>query len=229
MRYICGVFSRGKKDTEKLFKELNIGQGALFFQPFWIQHADGHADGGAQAREREAVAARFEMGAPKNVKLVGVYPAYLVVRGPSQDVSVPHITQQPNWLDLLFPHGSGIKKGLGRLVDVPRLPQVQSQFDLQDSLPMRQKPTPHPALEEGSSPVSSLVGACSPIKGVPEEKYRLEGLGSSKDDGQARTLKSAGVGLRLPIGWPQSRLDVELLPWPTCGPRYVGVPDRLHG
>ena len=51
VRYICGVFSRGKKDTEKLFKELNIGQGALFFQPFWTKHADGDADGGAQERE----------------------------------------------------------------------------------------------------------------------------------------------------------------------------------
>ena len=62
VRYICGVFSRGKKDTENLLKELNIGQGALFFQPFWTQHPDGVADGGAQQRERAAVAARFEMG-----------------------------------------------------------------------------------------------------------------------------------------------------------------------
>ena len=92
VRYMCGVFSRGKKDTEKLFRELNIGHGALFIQPFWTQHADGHADGGAQAREREAVAARFENGVADNVRRVGVYPAYLVVRGPSQYVSVPHIT-----------------------------------------------------------------------------------------------------------------------------------------
>jgi len=140
VRYICGVFSRGKKDTEKLFKELNIGQGALFFQSFWTQHADGDADGGAQQRERAAVAARFEMEVTENVRRVGVYPAYFVVRGLSQDVSVPHITQQPNWPDLLFPHGSGIKNGLGRLVDVPRLPQDHSQVDLQDPLPSRQNP-----------------------------------------------------------------------------------------
>ncbi len=132
VRYICGVFSRVKKDTEKLLKELNIGQGALFFQPFWTEHAEGDADGCAQERERDAVAARFEMGVPENVRRVGVYPAYLVVRGPSQDVSVTHITQQPNWPDLLFPHGSGIKNGLGRLVDVPQLPQGHSQVDLQD-------------------------------------------------------------------------------------------------
>ena len=142
MRYICGVFSRGKKDTEKLFKELNIGQGALFFQPFWAQHADGDADGGAQQRERAAVAARFEMGVPKNVKHVAVYPAYVVVRGPSQSVSVPHITYQPYWPDDLFPHGSGIEKGLGRLVDVPWLRQEKIEGDLQDVIPLKQKRAP---------------------------------------------------------------------------------------
>ena len=41
--------------------------------------------------------------------------------------------------------------------------------------------------------VSSLAGACSPIKGLPKDKSQ-EGLGPSKDDGQARSLKSAGVG-----------------------------------
>ena len=49
VRYICGVFSRGKKDTEKFFKELNIGQGALFFQPFWTEDADGDAAGSIDA------------------------------------------------------------------------------------------------------------------------------------------------------------------------------------
>ena len=44
-----------------------------------------------------------------------------------------------------------------------------------------------------NSLASSLAGACSPIKGLPEDKSQ-EGLGPSKDDGQARTLKSAGVG-----------------------------------
>ena len=73
--YICGVFSRGKEDTEKLFKDLNIGQGALFFQPFWTKHVDGDAVGGAQTRERGAVAARFEMGVAEKVRRVGVYPA----------------------------------------------------------------------------------------------------------------------------------------------------------
>ena len=86
----------------------------MFFQPLWTEHADGDADGSSDASRltdqiMDAVAARFEMGVPKNVKLVAVYPAYVVVRGPSQDVSVPHIIHQPNWLDVLFPHGSSIR------------------------------------------------------------------------------------------------------------------------
>ena len=40
VRYICGVVSRGKEDTGKLFKDLNLCQGALFFQPFWPESAD---------------------------------------------------------------------------------------------------------------------------------------------------------------------------------------------
>ena len=75
VRYICGVFSREKEDTEKLLEDLNIGQGDLLFQPFWTKHAEGDADGGAEERERAAVAARFEMGVPQNVRRVGVYPA----------------------------------------------------------------------------------------------------------------------------------------------------------
>ena len=144
MRYICGVFSRGKEDTEKLFQDLKFCQGALFFQPFWTKKADGDADGSSGASRltdevMAAVATRFAMGVPKNVKDVAVYPAYVVVRGPSQSVSVPHIIYQPNWPDDLFPHGSGIEKGLGRLVDVPRLPQENNNVDLQDSLPLRQR------------------------------------------------------------------------------------------
>ena len=131
VRYICGVFSRGKEDTEQLFNYLKSCQGALFFQPFWIDEADGDADGSSGASRltdeiMDAVASRFEMGVPNNVKLVAVYPAYVVVRGPSQDVSVPAISVQPSWPNGLFPHGSGIEKGLGRLVDVPQLRQEKS-------------------------------------------------------------------------------------------------------
>ena len=164
VRYICGVFSRGKKDTEKLFKELNIGQGALFFQPFWIHHAEGDADGGAEERERAAVAARFEMAVTDNVRRVRVYPAYFVVRGPLQNVFMPHIAQQPYWLDLLFPHGSGIKKGLGRLVDVPRLPLEKSKVDLQDSLPLRQKVAPLNLWRKGVHQLLLWLGHARPSK-----------------------------------------------------------------
>ena len=70
VRYICGVFSRVKEDTEKLFKDLNLCEGALFFQPFWTEAADGDADGSSGASRltdeiMDAVAARFEMGGPR--------------------------------------------------------------------------------------------------------------------------------------------------------------------
>ena len=164
VRYICGVFSRVKKDTEKLFNELNIGQGDLFFQPCRTHHAEGDADGGAEERERHAVAARFEMEVPKNVRRVRVYPAYVVVRCPLQNASVPHIAEHPYWPDLLFPHGSGIKKGLGRLVDVPRLPQGQSPVDLQGSLPMRQEPTPIQHWRMGVHQLLLWLGHARPSK-----------------------------------------------------------------
>ena len=93
VRYICGVFSRGKKDTEKLLEDLNIGQGALLFQPFWCTHAEDDAEGGAE--ETAAVAARFEMAVTDNLRCVRVCPAYFVVRGPLQNVSVPHIAEHP--------------------------------------------------------------------------------------------------------------------------------------
>ena len=165
--YICGVFSRGKEDTEKLFKDLNLCEGDLFFQPFWTEDVDGDADGSSDASRltdeiMDAVAARFEMGVPKNVKLVAVYPAYVVVRGPSQDVSVPLIMNQHSWPNDLFPHGSGIEKGLGRLVDVPRLPQEESEVDLQDSLPLRQKKAPLHHWRKGVHQLLLWLGSSRP-------------------------------------------------------------------
>lgn len=167
VRYICGVFSRGKEDTEKLFKDLKLCQGAFFFQPFWIEEADGDADGSSGASRltdeiMDAVASRFEMGVPKNVKLVAVYPAYVVVRGPSQDVSVPPISVQPSWPNDLFPHGSGIEKGLGRLVDVPQLQQEKSEVDLQYSLPLRQKKAPLHHWRKGVHQLLLWLGSSRP-------------------------------------------------------------------
>ena len=120
--------------------------------------------GGAEERERHAVAARFKMEVPDNVRRVRVYPAYFVVRGPLQNVSVPHIAEHPYWPDLLFPHGSGIKKGLGRLVDVPQSRQDQSPVDLQDSLPMRQKPTPIQHWRKGVHQLLLWLGRNRPSK-----------------------------------------------------------------
>ena len=164
VRYICGVFSREKEDTEKLLEDLNIGQGALLFQPFWTKHAEGDADGGAEERGRAAVAARFDMAVTENVRRVRVYPAYFVVRGPLQNVSVPHIAEHPYWPGRLFPHGSGIKNGLGRLVDVPQLRQDQSPVDLPDPLPMRQKVAPLKLWRKGVHQLLLWLGRNRPSK-----------------------------------------------------------------
>ena len=40
VRYICGVFRRGKGETEKLFRDLGVREGGLFFQPFWTEDDD---------------------------------------------------------------------------------------------------------------------------------------------------------------------------------------------
>ena len=117
----------------------------------------------------------------ENVKYIAVYPAYVVVRGPSQEVSVPLIRDQPSWSNELFPCGSGIEKGLGHLFDVPRLRQErEGEVDLQDSLPLKQKLAPLLSVGEGSSPASSLCGVFSPIREVCHEHVRLKDLVSSK-------------------------------------------------
>ena len=37
VRYICGVFWRGKEETETLFKSLRACEDGVFFQPFWTE------------------------------------------------------------------------------------------------------------------------------------------------------------------------------------------------
>ena len=126
MRYMCGVFWRGKEETETLFKRLRACEDGVIFQPFWTDEShDRFSDD-----EMAAVAAHFGV-VSDNVKYISVYPAYLVVRGPSTDVSKPHISEQPWWDGKLFPCGSGIEKGLRALSDVPQLPiknEVSSQI-----------------------------------------------------------------------------------------------------
>ena len=58
---MCGVFWRGKEETEKLFKRLNVCEGGLFFQPFWTEDADDRLTD----EDMAAVAARFGV-VPKN-------------------------------------------------------------------------------------------------------------------------------------------------------------------
>ena len=62
MRYIFGVFWRGKEETDKLFKDLNVCEGGLFFQPFWTEDAEE----GLTDEDIAAAAARFGV-VPKNL------------------------------------------------------------------------------------------------------------------------------------------------------------------
>ena len=87
MRYLCGVFWPQSR-PETLFNKLRACEDGVFFQPFWAE--DLHDKLGDN--EMAAVAARFGV-VSGNVKYISVYPAYLVVRGPSTAVSTPHISE----------------------------------------------------------------------------------------------------------------------------------------
>ena len=117
VRFICGVFSRGKEDTESFFKRLGASDYGLFFQPFWTEEKQG----GFNDDEAAAVAAHFGL-VQNNASYVAVYPAYLVALGPSA-VRRPWMSDQPNWDSKLFPCGSSIEKGLRTLSNVPQLRQ----------------------------------------------------------------------------------------------------------
>ena len=67
VRYMCGVFWRGKEETEKLFKGLRACADGVFFQTCG--------------------------------SYIAVYPAYLVVLGPSKEVTRPPFWRQPSWND----------------------------------------------------------------------------------------------------------------------------------
>ena len=89
VRYLCGVFWPQSR-PETLFKRLRACEDGVFFQPFWTEDCDDKVGDD----EMVAVAAHFGV-VSDNVKYISVYPAYLVVRGPSTDVSRPHISEQP--------------------------------------------------------------------------------------------------------------------------------------
>ena len=61
VRYMCGVFWRGKEETETLFKRLRACEDGVFFQPFWTEESRGRFSDDEMA----AVAARFGV-VPKN-------------------------------------------------------------------------------------------------------------------------------------------------------------------
>ena len=94
VRYICGVFWCGKEETETLFKRLHACENGIFFQPVWT----GESHDGFNDDEMAAVAARFGV-VPQNASYIVVYPAYLVVLGPSKEVTRPEFWRQPSWND----------------------------------------------------------------------------------------------------------------------------------
>ena len=158
MRYMCGVFWRGKAETETLFKSLRACEDGVFFQPFWTE--DLHDRLGDD--EMAAVAARFGV-VSDNVKYISVYPAYLVVRGPSTEVSRPHISEQPWWDGKLLHCGSGIEKGLRALSDVPQLPE-KNEVSFPDFLPLTQKVAPLRLWTKGVHQLLLWVGCSRPSR-----------------------------------------------------------------
>ena len=157
VRYIFGVFWRGKAESEKLFKSLNVREGGLLFQPFWTEGADDMFGD----KEMAAVAERFGV-VEQNARYIVVYPAYAMVRGPCQQVSVPAMRNQPWWPDQLFPCKSAIEKNLRHLPDVPQLQQEKIEVDLEDSLPVKQKIAPINRCRTGVHQMLLWVGYSRP-------------------------------------------------------------------
>ena len=143
VRYIFGVFWRGKEENEKLAKYINVRDGGLFFQPFWTEDVDDRFGD----EDMAAVAERFGVVEP-NARFFAVYPAYAMVRGPCQQVSVPAMRNQPWWPDQLFPCKSAIEKNLRHLPDVPQLQQEEIEVNLEDSPPQRSRSS-HPWIGGG--------------------------------------------------------------------------------
>ena len=118
----------------------NVREGGRLFRPFWTEDADDRFGD----EDMAAVAERFGV-VEQNARYIAVYPAYAMVRGPCQQVSVPAMRNQPWWPGQLFPCKSAIEKNLRHLPDVPQLQQEEIEVDLEDSLPLKQKiaPTNH--------------------------------------------------------------------------------------
>ena len=160
VRYICGVFWRGKEETETLFKRLRVCKDGLFFQPFWTEEPQE----GFNDDEIAAVAARFNMNVPKNARCITVFPAYLMVLGPFASSSRPGMWDSPAWDSKLFPCGSSTAKGLRALPTVPQL-QEKDEGAFGDSIPLvRQKKAPMDKWKKGVHQLLIWVGHSRPSK-----------------------------------------------------------------
>ena len=159
VRYICGVFWSGKKETETLFKRLRICKAGMFFQPFWIEEPQE----GFNDDEFDAAAARFDMIA-KNARLIAVFPAYLVVLGRFSSISRPGMWDAPNWNGKLFPCGSRTEKGFRALPAVPQLPE-KDEGTFGDAIPLVwQKKAPLDKWKKGVHQILIWVGYSRPSK-----------------------------------------------------------------
>ena len=159
VRYICGVFWSGKKETETLFKRLRICKAGMFFQPFWIEEPQE----GFNDDEFDAAAARFDMIA-KNARLIAVFPAYLVVLGRFSSISRPGMWDAPNWNGKLFPCGSRTEKGFRALPAVPQLPE-KDEGTFGDAIPLvRQRKAPLDKWKKGVHQILIWVGFSRPSK-----------------------------------------------------------------
>lgn len=159
VRYICGVFWRGEEENEKLFKYLNVRDGGLFFQPFWTEDADDRFADEVIA----AVAERFGV-VEQNARYSVVYPAYAMVRGPCQQVSVPAMRNQPWWRGQLSLCKSAIENNLRNVPDVPQLQQEEIDVDLEDSLTVKQNIAPINLWRTGLHQMLLWVGYSRPSK-----------------------------------------------------------------
>ena len=125
-----------------------------------------------------ALGARFGV-VPQNTSYITVYPAYLVVLGTRADeVTRPELWRQPGWQDELFPHGSGIQRGLDDLSVIPQLhPYCAPGWCTFDYLPLTQKRAPLGMWRKGIHQLLLWVGHSRPSK-KSEKKGRLGGAGN---------------------------------------------------
>ena len=105
---------------------------------------------------------------PSNVKYLFVYPAYVVVLGPSQDVTKPQMWQHPQWDGKLFPCNSRIEMGLRAVSDVPQLPETCELT--RDFLPLKQAPAPLWKWTKGVRQLLLWVGHSRPSENRPSQR-----------------------------------------------------------